>query len=63
MELKLIPNRIVRYFVVLGAALGHGGTTPFTAFQNGVINFYLDYLRPNHFKEKPSYYPRHYGLN
>ena len=59
----MIPNRIVRYFVFLGAALSRGGFTPFSDFKNGIINFYFDYLKPNHFIGKPAHYPRHYGMN
>ncbi len=59
----MIPNRIVRYFMVLGYALGHGGWTSFSTFQNGVIQFYFEYLHQQYYLKQPAYYPRNYGVN
>jgi len=59
----MIPNRIVRYFIFLGFALGHGGWTSFPTFQNGVIQFYFEYLHEQHYLKQPAYYPRNYGVN
>ncbi len=59
----MIPNRIVRYFMFLGYALGHGGWTSFPTFQNGVIQFYFEYLERHYYLNKPGYYPQRYGVN
>lgn len=59
----MIPNRIVRYFMFLGYALGHGGCTPFPTFQNGVTQFYFEYLHQQYFLTQPAYYPKNYGVN
>ena len=59
----MIPNRIVRYFMFLGYALGHGGCTPFPTFKNGVIQFYFDYLETQCYLKEPAYYPKTYGIN
>lgn len=59
----MIPNRIVRYFMFLGYALGHGGWTSFPTFQNGVTQFYFEYLEQHYFLNKPGYYPQRYGVN
>ena len=59
----MIPNRIVRYFMYLGYALGHGGWTPFNTFKNGVIQFYFSYLDQKHYLYKPGWYPENYGVN
>ncbi len=59
----MIPNRIVRYFMFLGYALGHGGCTSFPTFQNGIVQFYFEYLEQHYFLNKPAYYPQRYGVN
>jgi len=59
----MIPNRIVRYFMFLGYALGHGGWTSFPTFRNGVSQFYFEYLEQHYFLNKPDYYPQRYGVN
>ena len=59
----MIPNRIVRYFMFLGYALGHGERTSFPTFQNGVVHFYFEYLEREYFLKQPAYYPQIYGIN
>ncbi|NIQ01233.1 MAG: hypothetical protein GWM98_13210 [Nitrospinaceae bacterium] len=59
----MIPNRIVRYFMFLGYALGHGGCTRFDTFKGGIIQFYSDYLKRQYYLTQPSYYPKNYGVN
>lgn len=60
---NMIPNRIVRYFMFLGYALGHGGLTSFPTFQNGVTQFYFEYLDQQYYLTQPAYYPKNYGIN
>ena len=59
----MIPNRIVRYFMFLGYALSHGGLTSFPTFQNGVTQFYFEYLHQQYYLTQPAYYPKNYGVN
>lgn len=59
----MIPNRIVRYFMILGYALGHGERTSFLTFQNGVTQFYFEYLDRKYYLTQPAYYPINYGVN
>ena len=63
MVTNMIPNRIVRYFMFLGYALSHGERTSFSTFQNGVIQFYFEYLDRKYFLKQPAYYPKNYGIN
>lgn len=59
----MVPNRIVRYFVYFGYSLSQGGFTRFSVFKNAIIYFYSDYIEPEYYLKKPSYYAEVYGLN
>ena len=59
----MIPNRIIRYFAMFGYSLSRGGVTKFSDFKKAIIHFYSDYIGPEYFIKKPSYYAETYGLN
>ena len=61
--MKIMPNRIVRYFIYFGCSLSRGGVTRFSVFKAALNHFYSDYIGPEYYLKKPLFYAKTYGLN